>query len=177
MIGTGARKPARSRTGRKHRYRANACPPPGPRICAFCGSRRNIEVGHVNGREEDNSPANLIWTCRVDNVLCANAMRAAGEGRLTHQYNPTKRGGAANLAECLLAVGAITPRKGAKYAGSIRSPMKVHDAVEMIRAHHPREDRILRARSGRDGVREGRIARPQCRFETSARSLSENSMT
>jgi hypothetical protein len=64
-------------------------------------------------------------------------MRAAGVGRLTHQYNPTKAGGAANLAEWLLAVGAITPRKGAKYAASIGSPMKVHDAVEMIRATPP----------------------------------------
>ena len=30
-----------------------------------------------------------------------------------------------------------TPRKGAKYAASIGSPMKVRDAVEMIRATPP----------------------------------------
>jgi hypothetical protein len=96
-----------------------------------------VEVGHINGREEDNSPANLLWQCRADNVLSGNALRAAGIGRLTRRYNPTKQGGAANLAEWLLAVGAITPRKGAKYAASIGSPMAVGDAVAMIHATPP----------------------------------------
>lgn len=55
-------------TDRALRYRANTHPPPGPRVCALCGSTRNVEIGHVNGREEDGSPTNLIWTCRACNV-------------------------------------------------------------------------------------------------------------
>jgi hypothetical protein len=35
-------------TDRALRYRANRCPPPGSPICAFCGSTRNVEVGHLD---------------------------------------------------------------------------------------------------------------------------------
>ena len=41
----------------------------------------NVEVGHINGREEDSLPANLFWTCRSCNVRCANTLRHAGIGR------------------------------------------------------------------------------------------------
>jgi hypothetical protein len=30
---------------------------------------RNIEVGHVDGHEENHAPRNLFWTCRSCNVL------------------------------------------------------------------------------------------------------------
>jgi hypothetical protein len=106
-------------------------------VCAFCGSRGSVEVAHINGHEEDTSPANLAWTCRACNVRCANTLRAAGIGRPTRQYNPTKQGGAANLTEWLLAVGAITPHRGAKYAAQTGSTMSVSDAVAMIRATPP----------------------------------------
>ena len=33
----------------RHDSRSFACPPPGSRICAFCGATRTIEVGHVDG--------------------------------------------------------------------------------------------------------------------------------
>ncbi len=59
-----ARKETPDVTDRALRYRANSNPPPGPRICALCGSIRNVEVGLVNGHEEDSSPGNLVWTCR-----------------------------------------------------------------------------------------------------------------
>ena len=110
-------------TDRGLRYRATSCPPPGRRICAFCGSIRNVEVGHVNGHEEDTEPANLVFTCRSCNVLCANTLRAAGIGRLTRQYNPAK--GAKSLGQWLTAV---TSMKGESTA------MPVADAVAMIRA-------------------------------------------
>lgn len=110
-------------TDRALRYRANADPPEGPKQCAFCGANRGIEVGHVNGHEEDCSPENLIWTCRSCNVRCANTMRRAGIGRLTHQYNP--KGGATSLGEWLQAVEAI---KGGD------SGMSVSSAVKVIRA-------------------------------------------
>ena len=70
-------------------------------------------------------------------MLTANAMRKAGMGRLTHQYNPTKSGGAATIGEWMRAVGSIIPHKGAQYAGEnygLVAAMPVHDAVAMIRA-------------------------------------------
>lgn len=109
------------------RYRANACPPPGPRICALCGSTRTVEIGHINGHEEDTSPANLLWTCRGCNVRCGNTLRRAGIGRATRQYNPAA-GGAQTLGQWVTAVFAM---KGESDA------MSVADAVEMIRATPP----------------------------------------
>ena len=113
-------------TDRALRYRANVCPPPGQRICALCGSTRNVEVGHVNGHEEDNGPENLIWTCRACNVRCGNALRNAGIGRRTRQYNPAD--GAQSLAQWLTAVFSM---KGESDA------MSVADALAIIRATPP----------------------------------------
>ena len=114
-------------TDRALRYRANACPPPGPRICNLCGSRRNVEVGHLDGHEENSEPANLVWTCRSCNVLCANTLRRAGVGRLTAQYNPAAEG-AASLGQWLTAVMSMRGESDA---------MSVPDAVAMIRATPP----------------------------------------
>jgi hypothetical protein len=111
-------------TDRALRYRANNTPPEGEKICAFCGAKRNIEVGHVNGHEEDCGPENLIWTCRSCNVRCANTMRKAGVGRLTRQYNPTGEG-AESVGQWVLAVQAM---KGES------DQMTVKQAVAMIRA-------------------------------------------
>lgn len=74
-------------TDRAYRYRANANPPHGPKICCLCGSRRNVEVGHVDGREENCEDYNLFWTCRSCNVICGNVLRANGMGRKTRQYS------------------------------------------------------------------------------------------
>jgi hypothetical protein len=60
---------------------AYAHPPPGEKICCLCGATRNVEVGHVNGREEDTAPENLLWTCRGCNVRSAVALKRAGIGR------------------------------------------------------------------------------------------------
>jgi 5-methylcytosine-specific restriction endonuclease McrA len=122
-------------TDRAQRYRANADPPPGPRICALCGSTGNIEVGHVNGHEEDSSPINLFWTCRRCNVRCGNTLRRAGMGRLTRQYNPPATG-AENLGQWMNAVMSMKGEGGT---------MPVADAVAMIRAT-PLEDRSAFAR-------------------------------
>ena len=114
-------------TDRALRYRANATPPPGPKICALCGSKTNVEVGHVNGREEHSNPENLMWTCRSCNVLAANAMRGAGLGRKTHQYNPGGKG-ATTLGEWMTAVMSMKGQSDA---------MSVRDAVSIIRATSP----------------------------------------
>lgn len=104
-------------------------------MCCLCGSRHNVEVGHINGDEDDSGKANLFWTCRVCNVRCANALRRAGIGRLTVQNNPASQG-AKSLAQWLTAV---TSMKGENDA------MTVGDAVAMIRATPP-EDRSRFAR-------------------------------
>lgn len=123
MAAAGRHTKRANLTDRALRYRANVEPPSGPKQCAFCGSKKQIQVGHVNGREEDTSPENLIWTCRSCNVLAANRMRKAGVGRLTVQYNPADA--AKSLGQWLTAVLSM---KGESDA------MTVPAAVAMIRA-------------------------------------------
>ena len=84
-------------------------------------------IGHVNGHEEDGSPANLLWTCRSCNVRCGVALRLAGLGRPTHQYNPAT-GGAQTLGQW---VNAVLAMKGES------DVMSVADAVDIIRATPP----------------------------------------
>lgn len=128
-------------TDRAQRYRANQCPPPGERRCAFCGVKRStsarkrpsVEVGHVNGYEEDTRPANLIWTCRRCNVQCARTLGKAGIGRRTRQYNPS---GAKSVGQWVVATMSMR---------GLSSEMSVADAVAMIEAT-PAEDRSAFAR-------------------------------
>jgi hypothetical protein len=66
-------------------------------------------------------------------VLCANALRRAGIGRKTRQYNPARArnpGGAKTLGQWLTAV---TSMKGES------TDMAVQDAVAMIHATPPEE--------------------------------------
>ena len=86
-----------------------------------------MEVGHVNGHEEDTSAHNLIWTCRACNVICGISLKRARLGRPTRQYNPAATG-AKSLGQWLTAV---TSMKGESDA------MTVADAVAMIRATPP----------------------------------------
>jgi len=93
-------------------------------VCALCGATRVVEVGHVNGHEEDSSLANLLWTCRSCNVRCGNTLRRAGIGRLTRQYNPASTG-AETLGQWMNAVMSMKGDGGG---------MAVGDAVAIIRA-------------------------------------------
>jgi hypothetical protein len=86
-----------------------------------------VEVGHLDGHEENTAPRNLFWTCRRCNVLCANALQRAGIGRRTRQYNP-QSDGAKTLGQWLTAV---TSMKGES------DRMPVSDAVAMIHATPP----------------------------------------
>ena len=81
----------------------------------------------MDGHEENTARYNLVWTCRSCNVLCANALRRAGIGRKTRQYNPASAG-ATSLGQWLTAV---TSMKGES------SDMTVQDAVAMIHATAP----------------------------------------
>lgn len=114
-------------TDRALRYCANACPPPGERICAFCGSGRNVEVGHLDGFEENTAPNNLLWNCRTCNTKLGVVFKRPGIGRGTHQYNLVGDG-AKSLGQWLTAVLSM---KGESDA------MTVPAAVEMIRVTPP----------------------------------------
>lgn len=148
--------PRRDVTDRAQRYRANAEPPEGPKVCLFCGAREKLMVGHLDGHEAHNSPENLHWTCRRCNTLHANALKRARMGKRTAQFNPSKDGGASNLGEWMQAVGAITPHRYPDKNAGLVSSMKTSDAVAMIRATpaHKRSEfasKLASARSGRRG--------------------------
>lgn len=128
----------RNITDRAFRYRANKHAPTTRRQCAFCGQLKGVEVGHVDGHEENDAAENLIWTCRPCNVAAGNTLRNAGMGRLTNQYNggaranPATKKGATSLGQWLQAVGAITPHQDRGDRG-LSSDMDVRAAVQMIR--------------------------------------------
>jgi hypothetical protein len=128
------RKPVHSITDRAKRYRAQApeCRPPGPRVCALCGSRRNVEVGHVSGDESDGARENLMWNCRSCNTRMGALFKRLGIGRRTRQFNPAAgRGsqqGARNLAQWVVAVMSMKGESG---------EMSVPAAVAMVRATPP----------------------------------------
>lgn len=83
-------KPVHAITDRAKRYRANtkANRPGPPKRCGYCGSKRSVEIDHINGREADGDPQNLMWACRSCNTRKANMLRKVGLGKLTRQYNP-----------------------------------------------------------------------------------------
>ena len=87
----------------------------------------------MDGHEENTAQFNLVWTCRSCNVLCANALKRAGLGRKTRQYNPASARnpeGAKTLGQWMTAVHSM---KGESDA------MPVDAAVAMIHATPPEE--------------------------------------
>ena len=121
-------------TDRALRYRANAAMNElgAPAHCAWCGKRlkgREAMVAHVDGREENNSPENLAWTCRSCNTKTANVAKRAGLGRRTRQYNPSGNDNpSGNGAKTLGAyINAILSMKG-EAGGN----MDVAAAVDLI---------------------------------------------
>lgn len=128
-------------TDRALRYRANqAMPEDAPRVCFACGARQGLEVGHLDGHEENSAPANLSWTCRPCNVLCANTLRKGGAGRLTNQYNP---GGARTKQIYQRAVDVL---RGKSREMSLRS------AIETVQgtSHAKRAEYIGKSNPGAD---------------------------
>jgi hypothetical protein len=81
-------RPVEIITDRAKRYRANADPPPGPRICNFCAAERNIDIDHVTGDESDGTPENKIFLCRPCNAAKGFQQKNAKIGTRTRQYNP-----------------------------------------------------------------------------------------
>jgi hypothetical protein len=92
-------------TDRAKRYRANRNPPPGPRRCAFCASRQNIDIDHITGDESDQDPENLMYLCRPCNTRKGITQARNRIGVRTRQYNP--QGRAPTLSQFRSAAGIL----------------------------------------------------------------------
>lgn len=108
-------------TDRALRYRAAKNPPPGPRICHYCGAGESIDVEHVDGLEENTAPENLTYACRSCNTVKGLAFRDAGMGRATRQFNPPRRGAVASLAAWKNEVSSLMGLGPHKPAAAIRA--------------------------------------------------------
>jgi hypothetical protein len=52
----------------------------------------DVEVGHIDGHEENAAPENMAWTCRACNTTIGFVLRRARLGRLPRQFNPNTEG-------------------------------------------------------------------------------------
>jgi hypothetical protein len=102
-----ALRPVSEISDRAKRYRANsdANRPAAPKVCTFCGARRNVVVGHLNGVEDDGAPDNLAWTCRRCNAKQAALFKRNGLGKRIRQMNPARRRGSMSKAQLYSAYG------------------------------------------------------------------------
>ncbi len=85
---TRSLRPVHLITDRAKRYRANANPPKGPKVCAWCKSRRDVQIDHIDGNEANGRRSNLQFLCRSCNMKKAVEQIRAGIGVRTRQYNP-----------------------------------------------------------------------------------------
>jgi HNH endonuclease len=142
----GGRLPVELISDRAKRYRANACPPPGPRRCAYCGAAGKLDVEHIDGRESNSNPENLTWACRSCNTTKGVHFTRVGAGRKTVQMNPDKPG-AKSLAQYLTAVMVL---KGNSEVMTLRDAISiVHNTPHSKRSEFARE--IWRKRKERGG--------------------------
>jgi hypothetical protein len=134
-------------TDRAYRYRAQNTPPPGQPICAFCGSTRSVQIGHVDGHEENGEADNLVWTCRSCNSVMGVVFKREGVGRRTRQYNPGRGSGAQTLGQWMNAVMSM------KGEGDMSVPdavSLVHDTPPARRSRFAKEIWRLRRQRGTD---------------------------
>jgi hypothetical protein len=91
---------------RAKRYRASAegFRPSPPKQCGFCGSKKNVGVGHIDGNEDHGEPDNLMWTCKRCNTIQANLLKKAGLGKRVQQMNPKKGRDSGQMAEYAAAI-------------------------------------------------------------------------
>ena len=69
----------------------------------MCGSTRNVDLGHLDGHEENTAPENLIWNCRSCNTRLGVVFKRLWLGRRTRQFNPVQQG-ATSLGQWLTSV-------------------------------------------------------------------------
>lgn len=86
----GGWKPVELISDRAKRYRANnsECKPKGPKVCAYCRSRKNVEVHHEDGNEDNGKPSNLAYACKSCNAKIAAFHKKNGLGKRIRQNNP-----------------------------------------------------------------------------------------
>lgn len=121
-----------------------------PMRCMWCGAK-DVEVGHIDGNETNTNPANLAWTCRPCNQKVAAAMKKAGAGRRTKQFNPAKGKSARSIQQYSWALAVM------------RGDEDMDKAAEMVLAtpHSKRSDwnkdfwKIRKDRYGPSGRKDG----------------------
>jgi hypothetical protein len=132
-------KPAHAITDRAKRYRANRNPPPGPRRCNFCASRRNIDIDHVTGDESDDSPQNKMYLCRPCNTAKGIVQARNRIGARTRQYNPIKVPTFAEFKHHAAVLLGVAPGDAARSTAAIRAtpPEKRTEYADKIEAANP----------------------------------------
>jgi hypothetical protein len=103
-------------TDRAKRYRANASPPAGPRICNFCSAAKARDIDHIDGDESNGDPSNLQYLCRTCNASKAAVQANAGEGKRTAQYNPSFKPTFRQYVDAVLVLRGDHPGNAAKAA-------------------------------------------------------------
>lgn len=152
----GNRKPVDQISDRAKRYRANqkGFRPGAPKQCNFCGNRKNIGVGHVDGDESHGEPENLIWTCKSCNAKAAHLMKNAGIGRRVVQRNKS-RGGGSRRGQLKAYGDAIKVMRG-EFDGNVAAAVAtIHATPASIRSEYTSRSwptrRQLYGPSGRQG--------------------------
>lgn len=132
-------KPAHAITDRAKRYRANKQPPPGPRRCTFCSSRRNIDIDHITGDESDDAPANKMYLCRPCNTAKGIVQARNRIGARTRQYNPFKVPTFAEFKHHAAVLLGVAAGDAHKATGAIRAtpPEKRVEYADRIEAANP----------------------------------------
>ncbi len=130
MFNPSYAKPAADITDRAKRYRAqHPDVKPDLKQCAFCGSRKNMLVGHINGDEADLAPENLIGTCKSCNTKLGFLFKRLGLGVPTRQYNAAvKRNAGRSRSQQMAEYGAAIKVMRGEFEGDVSK------AVATIRA-------------------------------------------
>jgi hypothetical protein len=143
-------RPIEQITDRAKRYRANRpdVVPPGPRICGYCGSKRNVGVDHVDGHEEHCEPGNLMFACKSCNAQKAHLFKAAGLGRRVNQNNPARPGGVtmAQYEAAIKVMRGVFPGDMSKAVDTVRSA-----SASMRSAYTAKTWKTRRAKYGPSG--------------------------
>ena len=121
----GSFRPISELTDRAKRYRANATVS-GSRRCFASGVSNPRDVHHIDGNESNCDKRNLARCCRPCNTKIANAMRKAGIGIKTRQYNPKRRKtgggtGANSLGQYLSAVQIVRGDQPGNVASAVKT--------------------------------------------------------
>lgn len=114
-------KPASQLSDRAKRYRANRTPPPGPRRCNFCASRKNVDVDHITGDESEGEPENLMYLCRTCNTRKAVVQARNKIGIRTRQYNPQRSANFHEFRHAAMVLAGAEPGNASEATAILRA--------------------------------------------------------